>query len=60
MQVYDGLTEDAAVPDDYINKWKPVTYKQLVLGGYRLYYAVNFIFGDDSSVNEELALAFLS
>ena len=26
VQVYDGLTEDAAVPDDYINKWKPVAY----------------------------------
>lgn len=52
IQVYDGLTEDEAVPDDYINQWKPVAYKQLVLGGHRLYYAIDYIFSDSAANSE--------
>jgi len=46
------LTEDAAVPQEYQDKWLPVAYERLNLGGHRLYYTINYIFGD--SVSEEL------
>ena len=47
-QLYDGLTEDAEVPQEYLDKWKPVAYERLMVGGYRLAYLINYIFGDSS------------
>ena len=49
-QLYDGLTEDAAVPQEYLDKWKPVAYERLILGGYRLYYLVDYIFSDAKAI----------
>jgi hypothetical protein len=49
-KLYDGLTEDAVVPQEYIDKWKPVAYERLILGGYRLYYLVDYIFSDAKTI----------
>ena len=46
VKVYSGLTPDAAVPQAYLDEYKPIAYQQINLGGYRLYYAINYIFGD--------------
>lgn len=36
--VYEGITEDKPVPEDYIVAGKKIAEKQLVIGGYRLYH----------------------
>ena len=46
IQLYDGLTEDAAVPQEYIDKWHSTIYERLIIGGYRLYYVIDYIFKD--------------
>ena len=51
ITLYDGVTEDEAVPQDYLDQNIPLAYEQLIKGGYRLYYLVNYIFGD--SVNSD-------
>ena len=33
------------VPQEYIDKWLSTVQSQIVLGGYRLAYVINFIFG---------------
>ena len=43
-----GVYEDLAVPQDYLDKNIPVAENQIVIGGYRLAYVINFIFGDSS------------
>ena len=55
-QLYAGLTEDEAVPQEYLDKWKPVAYEQLMKGGYRLAYVVNYMFGDNKSLFPETFL----
>ena len=47
--LYDGLVEDEPVPQAYLDKFKPVAYERLIIGGYRLAYLVNFMFGDNSA-----------
>lgn len=42
--LYDGLTMDEAVPQAYLDKNIPVANERLTIGGYRLYYIVNFMF----------------
>lgn len=61
ITLYDGLTEDLAVPQAYLDKWLPVAYQRLTLGGYRLYYIINYIFGDSSSAltHAEIPTEFL-
>jgi len=41
-----------AVPQDYLDKNIPVAYHQIVKGGYRLYWTINYMFGD-SFVSDE-------
>ena len=50
IQVYDGITEDAVVSEEYQDKWRPVIYERLNIGGHRLYYALNYIFGDSTEI----------
>ena len=58
-QLYDGLTEDEAVPQEYLDKWKPVAYERLILGGYRLYYLVDYIFSDSNAIPTHRIAEFL-
>lgn len=51
ITLYDGLTEDAAVPQEYLDEHIPIANEQITKGGYRLFYVINYIFGD--STNEE-------
>ena len=48
-----GVTENLAVPQAYLDKNIPVARERLNIGGYRLYYTIDFIFGDSKNVNEE-------
>ena len=42
------MTEHEKVPDEYITKTKPIAERQLVLGGYRLAYQIEKIFGQSA------------
>ena len=42
--VYDGITENEVVPEEYLTKNIPLAYERLMIGGYRLYYALDYIF----------------
>lgn len=67
--LYTGVTENEKVPQEYLDKNIPLAYERLVLGGYRLYYTIDFIFGsakgteeptaDNEFVNEEPEVEFL-
>ena len=59
IQLYDGVTENEAVPQDYIDKWLPVAYERINIGGYRLYYTIDFIFSSDSLSKDEFKVMFL-
>lgn len=50
--LYDGVTENEPVPQDYLDKNTPMAYERLVLGGYRLYYTIDFIFGDAPGIEK--------
>jgi hypothetical protein len=52
------VTENEKVPDDYITKNKPIAERQLVVGGYRLAYLIEQIFGS-ARHTEEAEMAFL-
>lgn len=47
-KLYDGVTENKAVPQAYLDKNTPMAYERLVIGGYRLYYTIDYIFGDSN------------
>ncbi len=47
--VYDGVYENEAVPQAYLDKFIPVAYTRINIGGYRLYYTIQYIFGDSKS-----------
>jgi len=51
--LYDGIKEGEAVPQAYLDKNVPLAYERLILGGYRLYYTIDFIFGDAKGAEEE-------
>merc|ERR1712051_352035 len=53
IQLYEGLTESAAVPQDYLDKWHPTAYERLIIGGYRLYYVIDYIFKDQNEVQSD-------
>ena len=42
--LYDGVTENEPVPQEYLDKNIPVANERLTIGGYRLYYVISFIF----------------
>lgn len=37
------------MPQAYLDKNTPVAYERLTLGGYRLYYTIDYIFGSSNS-----------
>ena len=49
------ITENDVVPQDYIDNGKLIAESQIMLGGYRLAYGLNYIFGDSKSNEEETA-----
>jgi len=50
--VYSGITEKQALPDDYVTKNQDAIQRQIVLGGLRLATVMKTIFG--SSILAEL------
>ena len=50
------MTENEAVPQAYLDKNVPIAYERLVIGGYRLYYTINYIFGDSDEFDENVML----
>jgi len=50
---FAGVTEDVVVPQAYLDKNIPIANERITVGGYRLYYTINYIFGDSSTVTEE-------
>ena len=46
--LYDGVYENLAVPQEYLDKNIPVANSRITIGGYRLYYIINFIFSQDT------------
>lgn len=46
--VYAHAIEDKPLPDDYVKNNQEIIKKQIVVGGHRLAYVINFIFGADS------------
>jgi len=51
VTLYDGVTENVTVSQDYLDKNIPVAYERLIIGGYRLYYTIDYIFGSSSSIS---------
>ena len=49
--LYKGVKENEKVPQAYLDKNTPLAYERLTLGGYRLFYQIEYIFGDS---NDEL------
>jgi len=43
--LYTGLTENEEVPEAYLEKNVPIAYERLIIGGYRLSYTLQYIFG---------------
>lgn len=39
-----GITENEAVPQAYLDKNTPIIQERIVLGGYRLYALIRYIF----------------
>lgn len=56
--LYEGVTENEAVPQAYLDKNVPIAYERLVIGGYRLYYTINYIFGDSDEFDDNVMLRF--
>ncbi len=52
------MTENEAVPQAYLDKNVPIAYERLVIGGYRLYYTINYIFGDSDEFDDNVMLQF--
>lgn len=46
ITLYDGVIENEAVPQAYLDKYVPVANQRLTVGGYRLFYTIDYIFGD--------------
>ena len=42
--LYDDITEKEKVPQEYLDKNIPIAYRQIVLGGYRMYLVFDYIF----------------
>ena len=57
ITLYDGLTEGEAVPQEYLDKNKPIAYDRLMKGGYRLYWTIDYIFGGSNEVVDQETIA---
>ena len=52
--LYDGVTENEEVPQDYIDKGIPIAEAQILKGGYRLAFVLDHIFST-SNESEDMA-----
>ena len=55
-----GIVENDLPPDDYVEDGKLIAESQIMLGGYRLAYTLNYIFGDAKSREEHDQAAFIA
>ena len=46
--MYDGVTENEEVPDDYVTSSIPIAEAQLIKGGYRLAFVLDYIFSSSN------------
>lgn len=49
ITLYDGVYENEAVPQAYLDKNIPIAYSQINKGGYRLFYTIKYIFEDQAT-----------
>lgn len=49
--MYDGLTENEAVPQEYLDTNIPIAESRIDIGGHRLAHVLSYCFG--TSVNAE-------
>ena len=54
ITLYDGVTPDEPVPQAYIDKQLPVANQQLTIGGYRLYYIIDYCFSEGTSETDKV------
>ena len=55
--LYDGIEENKEVPQAYLDSSIPIAEAQIVKGGYRLAFVLNYVFGSSSEENEDDILA---
>jgi hypothetical protein len=55
--LYDGITENKEVPQPYLDGGIPIAEAQIVKGGYRLAFVLNYVFGSTSDENQDDILA---
>ena len=48
--LYEGIQEYGKVPPEYLEKNIPIAYEQILIGGYRLYYVIDYIFNDSNNI----------
>ena len=48
LAFYVGVIENEAVPQDYLDTNIPIAEQQIVIGGYRLAYVIDYIFSESS------------
>jgi len=53
--IYNDIEENALPDQDYIDNGKLIAESQIMLGGYRLAYGLNYIFSDSKSNEAETA-----
>ena len=52
--MYDGVTENEEVPDDYVTSSIPIAEAQLIKGGYRLAFVLDYIFSSSNDFDSWL------
>ena len=51
--LYDGLTENEEVPQDYLDSSIPIAEAQLIKGGYRLAFVLDYVFSSSNDVAQD-------
>ena len=51
--MYDGVTENEEVPDDYVTSSIPIAEAQLIKGGYRLAFVLDYVFSSSNDVAQD-------
>lgn len=54
--VYTGITENTALPEEYIKKNQQEIVKKIVLGGLRLAYVIQSMFGTAAVETQQVFL----
>lgn len=52
--LYEGITANEKVPQEYLDANIPIAYEQLVLGGYRMFLVFDYIFSSEEEYSDFL------